>query len=65
MGLIGCVIGLEEHYVASKRRAESNSISSSIDNEFDKLLVNNKRLFNIPNEKFSKTKIVVPGEDQR
>lgn len=65
MGLIGCVIGLEEIYVSSKRKAENESTLSSFDNEFNKLLVNNKRLFYNTDEKFSKAKTVVSGEDQR
>lgn len=65
MGLIGCVIGLEEIYISSKRKAENESTLSSLDNEFNKLLVNNKRLFYNTNEKFSKAKTVVQGEDQR
>lgn len=58
MGLIGCVIGLEEIFISSKRRAESEHTSSALDQEFDKLIVNNKRLF-YTNEKLSKTKTLV------
>lgn len=59
MGLIGCVIGLEEIYVSSKRRSESESFTSALDEEFNKLLINNKRLFRpLKNEKFSQTKTI-------
>lgn len=59
MGLIGCVIGLEEVYISSKRKAESESYTSALDDEFNKLIINNKRLFYQPkNEKFSQTKTI-------
>ena len=58
MGLIGCVIGLEEIYISSKRRAENESTLTGLDAEIDKLLINNANLFRKINEKFSKTEAV-------
>jgi len=65
MGLIGCVIGLEEIYISSKRKAENESALSGLDAEIDKLLINNANLFRRINEKFSKAETVVQGQDQR
>jgi hypothetical protein len=65
MGLIGCVIGLEEIYISSKRRAESETFTSALDQEINKLFTNNQRLFYTKNEKFSKTEVVLPGEGER
>ena len=52
MGFVGCVIGLEEIYISTKRALENIERSKPIDLEIEKLFINNKRLFN---EKLSKT----------
>lgn len=51
MSFVGAVIGLEEMYIASKRRSDNNQVSA-LDEEFYKYIINNKYLFN---EKLSKT----------
>lgn len=45
MSCIGFVLGLEELYNVSKRRADYEINHSEFDKEFDKLFVNNKNLF--------------------
>lgn len=51
MGLVGCIVGLEELYNISKRREATEVESSQFDKDFNRLIVKNKFLFN---EKFSK-----------
>jgi hypothetical protein len=60
MGFVGCIIGLEEIYISSKRKSENESYLSELDKEFNKLLSNNKYIFHSQtkqNEKFSSTEI--------
>lgn len=60
MGFVGCIIGLEEMYISSKRKIENEIYLSDLDKEFNKLLANNKYIFhnNIKtDEKFSSTEI--------
>lgn len=54
MGLVGCIIGLEETHNTSKKRSTEEELSG-IDKEFDKLLVNNNNIFYVKHEKFSET----------
>lgn len=56
MGFIGCILGLEEMYISSKRSFENLNKQSALDIEIDKLLINNKRLFFNIDEELSKTK---------
>jgi len=46
MGLIGCVIGLEEISNKLKRRIENTDSQSELEKEFLRFIVNNKLLFN-------------------
>ena len=62
MGLVGCIIGLEEIYNTSKRSEENRSKLSALDQEFVDLFSKNKRLFN---ENFSKTTPSLFGEGQK
>jgi hypothetical protein len=59
MGLVGCIIGLEEHYNLTKRREIQSNATSALDDEFLSLITNNKRLFH---ENFSKTKTTIFSE---
>jgi hypothetical protein len=45
MGLVGCIIGLEEIHNLSKRREEFQTKYSDLQKEFDSFVVNNRRLF--------------------
>lgn len=63
MGFIGCIIGLEEIYVSSKRALENIESRTDLDMEIDKILVNNKHVF-LSNEKLPKTKTFVSREDE-
>lgn len=55
MSLVGCIIGLEETHNIDTRRAQHAVETSQLQKDFDRLIINNKRLFS-NNEKFSKTK---------
>lgn len=44
MGLVGCIIGLEEMHNLSVRRDTAEL--SEVESQFDKFLINNKYLFN-------------------
>lgn len=48
MGLIGCIIGLEETYNISRKKDTVEL--TDVEKEFNKLIINNRNLFN---EKFS------------
>lgn len=63
MGVLGCIIGLQEIYVASKKREEVNSSRSKLDEDITQLLKHNKRLF--INEQFSETEALLFRENQR
>lgn len=52
MGLVGCIIGLEENHNWSKRRAAKEIELSNLDKDIKRLITNNKQRFN---EKFSQT----------
>ena len=61
MGLVGCIIGLEENRNLQKRKLYFEEETSSLSKEFDKLFVNNPRIFNA---KFSQTTALLSGEEQ-
>lgn len=63
MGVLGCIIGLQEIYVASKKREEVQSSRSKLDEDITQLIKHNKRLF--INEQLSKTEALLFGENQR
>lgn len=46
LSCVGLVLGLEEIHNISKRRAEHLEGFSEIEKEFDRLFVNNTRIFN-------------------
>lgn len=52
MGFVGCIIGLEEIYVSTKRKEEYGLQLTELDKEFSKIFINNKLIFPY-NEKFS------------
>lgn len=56
MSLVGCIVGLEEIRNLSKRRLQSEQETSAIQEEFKRLIVNNKNLFHA---KFSQTTSVL------
>lgn len=56
MGLVGCIIGLEEVHNLSKRKLYQENELSEIDKQFISILRDNKNLFlRVNNEKFSET----------
>lgn len=59
MGLVGCIVGLEELYNLSRRREIHAAETSAFEQEFKSFIVNNKRLFN---EKFSTSKTFIQRE---
>lgn len=46
MGMVGCIIGLEETKNLSKRKIERQQAMSEVDVEFDRIFVNNRNIFN-------------------
>lgn len=60
MGLVGCIIGLEEIYNQSKRSEEFSAKRTELEKEFETLIIHNKRLFN---EKFPKTTPLFQRQD--
>lgn len=56
MGLVGCIIGLEEIHNTSRKSAAEEAVLSSLEQEIKDLLVENKRIFYVKHEKFSETK---------
>lgn len=52
MGFVGCIIGLQETHNWSRRRADKEEELTELDKEWQRLIINNKRLFN---EKISQT----------
>lgn len=60
MGLVGCILGLEE---ISNLRTRRSTEPDTLAKEFANFIVNNKNLFK--NAKFSKTEIIVEGETSR
>jgi hypothetical protein len=46
MGFAGCILGLEELSNLSKRKLMTEEESSSLYKDFDRLIINNKKLFN-------------------
>lgn len=58
MGLIGCIVGLEELRNLEKRKMFSQEETSQIRKDFDRLIVNNSRLFNA---KLSQTTALIRG----
>lgn len=46
MGVVGCVIGLEEMHNITKRKLLNEAAQTSLQQEWSRLIVNNKRLFN-------------------
>lgn len=61
MALVGCIIGLEEIYNTEKRTLEYAQESSELDREFNRLIANNRYLFNA---KLSKTTTLGGGQDE-
>lgn len=59
MGLVGCIVGLEELRNLEKRRMFTAEETSQIRKELDKFIVKNPRLFNA---KFSQTTTLIRGE---
>lgn len=58
MGLIGCIVGLEELHNLDKRKMFSQEETSQIRKDFDRLIVNNPRIFNA---KLSQTTTLIRG----
>lgn len=45
--LIGCVLGLEEISNLSRRKANNQKELSEFEKDFDRIFINNTRLFNV------------------
>jgi hypothetical protein len=61
MSLVGCIIGMEETRNLAKRKLQSEQETSQIQKDFERLIVNNKNLFNA---KLSKTTSIIYPKSQ-